>query len=40
MKKINMGLPKSKKILKRELYEVMWGAKSRNYEKKLKTGRY
>ena len=40
MKKINIGLPKPKKILKRGLYEVMWGAKPRNYKKKLKTGRY
>ena len=40
MKKINMGLSKSRKILKRGLYEVMWGAKPHNYKKKLKTGRY
>lgn len=40
MKKVNLGLPKPKKIAKRGLYELMWGAKSRNYGKKLKTGRY
>lgn len=29
-------LPKPRKIAKRGLYEVMWGAKPRNYAKKVK----
>ena len=32
-------LPKPKKILKRGLYEAMWGAKPRDYGKRLKEGR-
>lgn len=40
-----MRIPKNllsspKKIAKRGLYEVMWGAKPRNYEKKVKKGKY
>lgn len=33
-------LPKPKKIMKRGLYEVMWGAKPRNYSKKSEKGKY
>lgn len=33
-------LPKPKNIMKRGLYEVMWGAPQRNYEKRVKEGRY
>lgn len=33
-------LPSPKKITKRGLYEAMWGAKPRNYEKKVKKGKY
>lgn len=32
-------LPKPSKIAKRGLYEVMWGAKPRDYGKRLKKGR-
>lgn len=33
-------LPKPKKILKRGLYEAMWGGKKRNYGKRVKEGKY
>ena len=33
-------LPSAKKIVKRGLYEIMWGAKPRNYEKRIKEGKY
>lgn len=33
-------LPKPKKIMKHGLYEVMWGAKPRDYSKKVKKGKY
>ena len=33
-------LPSAKKIAKRGLYEIMWGAKPRNYEKRIKEGKY
>lgn len=33
-------LPCAKKIAKRGLYEVMWGAKPRDYEKRIKGGKY
>lgn len=33
-------LPSAKKIAKRGLYEVMWGVKPRNYEKRIKDGKY
>ena len=37
MKKIGTSLlPNPRKIAKRGLYEMMWGAKPRNYEKKVK----
>lgn len=37
MKKISTSLlPKPRKIAKRGLYELMWGAKPRDYEKKVK----
>ena len=31
-------LPSPKKIMKRGLYEIMWGAKPRNYAKRIKKG--
>lgn len=41
MKKITSSpLPKPKKIIKRGLYEMMWGAKPRNYGKRVKEGKY
>ena len=41
MKKITTSLlPKPNKIMKRGLYEVMWGAKPRDYLKKVKKGKY
>ena len=33
-------LPSPSKIFKRGLYEAMWGAKPRNYSKRIKTGKY
>ena len=33
-------LPSAKKIAKRGLYEIMWNAKPRNYEKRIKEGKY
>ena len=33
-------LPSAKKIAKRGLYEIMWGAKPHNYEKRIKEGKY
>ena len=33
-------LPSAKKIAKRGLYEIMWGSKPRNYEKRIKEGKY
>ena len=33
-------LPSAKKIAKRGLYEIMWKAKPRNYEKRIKEGKY
>ena len=33
-------LPSAKKIEKRGLYEIMWGTKPRNYEKRIKEGKY
>ena len=37
MKKISTNLlPKPRKIAKRGLYEIMWGAKPRDYSKKVK----
>ena len=33
-------LPSAKKIAKIGLYEIMWGAKPRNYEKRIKEGKY
>lgn len=37
MKKISTSLlPKPRKIAKRGLYEIMWGAKPRDYGKKVK----
>ena len=35
MKVAQKPLPSAKKIAKRGLYEVMWGAKPRNYGKKV-----
>lgn len=32
-------LPKPSKIVKRGLYETMWGAKPRNYGKRVKKGK-
>lgn len=42
MKRVKMPkslLPKPSKIVKRGLYEMMWGAKPRDYGKRLKKGR-
>ena len=33
-------LPSAKKIAKRGLYEIIWGAKPCNYEKRIKEGKY
>ena len=33
-------LPSAKKIAKRGLYEIMWGSKPCNYEKRIKEGKY
>lgn len=33
-------IPKPKQIMKRGLYELMWGAPHRDYEKRIKEGRY
>ena len=33
-------LPSPKKIAKRGLYEIMWGAKPRDYGKRVKKGKY
>ena len=33
-------LPSPKKIAKRGLYEIMCGTKPRNYEKRIKEGKY
>lgn len=33
-------LPSANKIAKRGLYEIMWGVKPRNYEKRIKEGKY
>ena len=33
-------LPGAKKIAKRGLYEIIWGVKPRNYEKRIKEGKY
>lgn len=43
MKKVSIPkkpLPSAKKIATRGLYEVLWGAKKRNYSKRLKKGKY
>ena len=33
-------LPSAKKIATRGLYEVLWGAKKRDYGKRVKKGKY
>ncbi len=33
--RIPKGIPSTKKILKRGLYELMWGAKPRNHGKRV-----
>jgi hypothetical protein len=43
MKRIRItksALPKPSKIAQRGLYEMMWGAKTRDYGKRVKTGKY
>ncbi len=33
-------LPSAKKIMKRGLFEILWGGKKRDYSKKAKKGKY